>query len=193
MAFEVKSIYTGHQVCMAGPRSILSRVLSSTGRSHDENGVLGPRAALLRRPRRPVSGTGRDTRAGGFEIAPGLTAYDAVFAEGQEVPTAYRLRLDPGVTYRFEAAPSLGLVYVQSGAAAFRVTTPTTVTRSGAAGENVAADTEFMVAAGDSFVLAPFTTGEVRNEGQEPLDLSIAGILPDGAGMATPVAGTPAA
>ncbi len=130
---------------------------------------------------------------GEFEIAPGVVAYDAVFAEGREDPTAYRLRLDPEVTYGFEAAPSLDLVYVQSGAATFRLDTATTVSRFGAGGEDMVADAEFKVAAGDYFVLAPFTTGEVRNDGEEPFVVSVAGIIPDGAGMATPAAGTPGA
>lgn len=130
---------------------------------------------------------------GEFEIMPGVVAYDAVFAAGEEEPRTYRIRFDPGVTYPFEGIPSLDLLYVESGTATLRLDNQVTVNRPGATGENVAADFVFTITAGDYLVRAPFTTGEVRNDGQDPVVVSVASIPVSGAGMATPTAGTPAA
>ncbi len=129
---------------------------------------------------------------GGFEIAPGVTA--EILPTSEDPPSLYRLHFAPDVTYPIGASPSLEVVYIESGALTLRVEAPVTVGQVGvtdAAGENVAAGTEFTVEPGNYFVLPPFVGGEVRNDGQETATVSVAGILPDA--MATPTAGTPAA
>ena len=130
--------------------------------------------------------------AGGFEIAPGVVA--APLPVPENPPALYRLRFAPGVTYPFAGDPTLGVVHVESGALALRVDAAVTVGRlaaSEAAGKNVPAGTEFAVAAGDYFVLAPFAAGEVRNDGPDEASVAVAGFVPEG--MATPAAATPAA
>jgi hypothetical protein len=124
-----------------------------------------------------------------FEIAPGVTAEAIAFAPGQEAPALYRLHFAPDVTYAFVEDPSLGLAYVESGTLTLRVDMPVMVGQVGAsdtAGEQVAADTEFTVTAGDYFVLPPFATGDVRNDGPEAATVSVAGIVPMGSGTAPP-------
>lgn len=128
-----------------------------------------------------------------FEIAPGVVAFDAVFAEGQEAPVTYRLRFDAGVTYAFTPAPSLDLVYVESGTLTLRLDTAITVTRSDGTSETVAPGTEVTVTQGDYFVFPPMITGEVRNDSPEAAVVSVAGIIPGSVEMATPSAGTPIA
>lgn len=129
---------------------------------------------------------------GGFEIAPGVTADAAVFIEGRQDPSLYRLAFAPGVTYPVHEAPTLELVYAEAGALTMTLSVPVTVGQLGApeaAGENIAANTEFTFEAGEYFVLPPSTTGEVRNEGEESAVVSVANILAEGGG--TPAA-TPA-
>ena len=122
-----------------------------------------------------------------LEIAPGVVAYDAVFAEGEEAPVAYKLRIDPGITYDFAPAPTLDLAYVEAGKVTLRLDTATTVQRAGEEGEPVPAGTEVAVEQGDYMVVAPLTTGQIRNDGDEPAVFSIASIRVAG------VAATPAA
>jgi hypothetical protein len=129
----------------------------------------------------------------GFEIAPGVTAEGLAFAAGQEVPSLYRLTFAPGVTYAVVPAPEISLVYVESGELALMLDAPVTITRAGmtdAPGENVAADTELTLAAGDYAVLPLLVGGEVRNDGQEPASVMVAAIAPSG--MMPPGAATPA-
>ena len=129
---------------------------------------------------------------GVFEIAPGVTADAAVFAEGRQDPSLYRLTFAPSVTYTIAQSPALELAYVESGALAMTLSVPVTIGQVGspeAAGESVEANTEFKLEAGQYIVLPPGTTGEVRNDGDEPGVVSIANILP--APVGTPAA-TPA-
>jgi quercetin dioxygenase-like cupin family protein len=131
---------------------------------------------------------------GGFEIAPGVTAEElAPGPAGSDQPALYRLTFAPGVTFSADATPEISLGYLESGELTFTVDAPVTVTRAGATdapGESVAANTEFTVQAGDYFVFPPQSSGEVRNDGQDPASLMIASIIPAGGG-ATPSA-TPA-
>ncbi len=127
--------------------------------------------------------------AGGFEIAPGVTAEALAFVEGQETPALYRLTFAPGVSYTIAPAPELSLVYGEAGALAFTLDAPVTITRAGAAaspGEAVAAGTEFTLGAGDYTVFPLLVGGEARNDGQEPASFVVASIIP-------PAAATPAA
>ena len=127
---------------------------------------------------------------GGFEIAPGVTA--EILPTLQDPPSLYRLQFAPGVTYEIAASGSLEVAYFESGSLTFRLEAPVTVGNLNAidaVGENYAADTEFTVTAGDYFAIAPGVGGELRNEGDEPAVVSIAGLVPEGVGM--PADGTP--
>ncbi len=141
----------------------------------------------------PLAGAQEGTPPpGGFEIAPGVTAEGLAFAAGQAAPALYRLTFAPGVTYAFDPAPEISLVYVAAGALAITLDAPVTVTRAGATaapGEAVAAGTEFALAAGDYAVFPLLVDGEVRNDGQEAASVVVAGIVPSA--MATPTAATP--
>jgi len=123
----------------------------------------------------------------GFEIAPGVTG--EILPTSEDPPSLYRLHFAPDVTFPFSDDPSLGVVYVEAGTLTLRSNLPVTVAQLGATdaeGENIAAETEFTVTAGDYFVLPPFVAGEVRNDGDETATVSIAGIVPEE--MATPTA-----
>lgn len=129
---------------------------------------------------------------GGFEIAPGVTADAAVFAEGRQDPSLYRLTFAPGVTYPIAESPALELAYMESGALTMTLSVPVTIGQVGAsdaAGESVEANTEFTLEAGQYIVLTPGTIGEVRNDSDVPGVVSIANIIP--AAVGTPEA-TPA-
>jgi hypothetical protein len=128
---------------------------------------------------------------GVFEIAPGVTADAAVFAEGRQDPSLYRLTFAPGVMYPIAESPALELAYVESGALAMTLSVPVTIGEVGSpgvAGESVEANTEFTLEAGQYIVLPPGTTGEVRNDGDEPGVVSVANIIPTSVGTpeATP-------
>lgn len=132
--------------------------------------------------------------AGGFEIAPGVMAEALAFAAGQQTPALYRLTFAPGVTYSIAPAPEISLVYMESGALTFTLDAPVTISRAGATGapgEDVTAGTEFTLSTGDYTVFPLLVGGEARNNGQEAASAVVAGIVPSG--MATPMAGTPAA
>ena len=122
-----------------------------------------------------------------FELAPGVTAEALAFAEGQEAPALYRLIFEPGVTYAFDAVPEISLALVESGPLALTVDVPVSITRAGAtdeSGEDIEADTEFTVETGDYFVLAPFASGEVRNDVEEAASVMVAAIIVDAASAA---------
>lgn len=128
-----------------------------------------------------------------FEIAPGVTADNVVFVDGQENPSLYHLHFAPGVSYPVQASPSLELVLMESGTLTVRLDAPVTISQLNAmdgSGEAVAAGAEFTLGAGQYFVLAPGVSGEVRNDGEETATVSIAGMIPGG--TAIPAAATPA-
>ncbi len=125
---------------------------------------------------------------GGFEIAPGVTAEALAFVPGQEAPALYRLTFAPGVTYTIMPAPDISLVYQETGALAFTLDAPVTITRAGAAdepGEAIAADTGFTLNAGDYTTFPALVGGEACNDGEEPASAVVASIIPM-EGMATP-------
>ncbi len=116
----------------------------------------------------------------------------------------FRARLDPGAQIDLDPDPAYFLVAVQSGALTFRVDAPVVVTRAlaggaaegedpeGAAGEEVAAGTEFTLEEGDAALFAPNPEGdpgEARNDGQERAVALVVSAGPAEDGMAT---GTPA-
>ncbi len=139
-----------------------------------------------------VVATAQDSPPDSFELAPGVTAEDLVFVEGQENPSLYRVHFDPGVSYPVQESPSLELVYMESGSMILLFNAPVTTFQLGAeSGETVAADTEFTLTEGQYFILAPGVSGEVRNDTEETATVSIAGMIPGG--TATPAAATPAA
>ena len=129
-----------------------------------------------------------------FEIAPGVIAEAIAFAPGQETPSLYRLTFAPGVVYPIAPAPDISLVYAEAGSLTFTLDAPVTVTRAGASdapGEAVAAGAEFTLGEGDYTAFPLLVGGEARNDGREAATVTVAAIVPPG--MASPVAGTPAA
>jgi quercetin dioxygenase-like cupin family protein len=127
-----------------------------------------------------------------FEIAPGVSVDNVVFAEGQDEPASYRLHFEAGVTYPVEPSPALELVYVEAGTLTMQLDAPVTIGHLAATnvgGETIDAGMEVSVTAGEYFVIAPGTGGEVRNDGEDTAIVSVAGILPTG--EATPADATP--
>ena len=130
---------------------------------------------------------------GVVELAPGVTADSAVFLEGQEHPSLYRLNFEPGVNYPIEPSTMLELVYVETGVLVMELDAAVTVAQldtPDVAGEPVPAGTEVTVSIGEYLVLPPGVSGTVRNEGDDMATVSIAGI--DAGVAATPEAATPA-
>lgn len=127
-----------------------------------------------------------------FELAPGVTADDVVFTEGQESPSLYRLHFDPGVSYEVAASPNLEIAYVVEGSLIVRLDGPVIVGAVGAEGtpgEAVSANEEVTVTAGQYIVLQPGVSGEVRNEGEETAVVAVAGVTPGG--LPGPATATP--
>jgi quercetin dioxygenase-like cupin family protein len=128
----------------------------------------------------------------GFGTADKLPATPADFA-------LFRVGFDPGAGFPIEASdPSVALVVIEAGTLTIRVDAPTRVTRAATmaafatpgmdenavpAPEEIAAGTEFTMAAGDSAYFPPNEAGEVRNDGQEVAVALIASIGPQGASM----------
>ncbi len=136
----------------------------------------------------------------GFGTADTLPATPADFS-------LFRIGFDPGASFPIEATdPSVALVVVEAGAVTVRVDAPTRVTRAATiaafatpgmdenavpAPDEIAAGTEFTMAAGDSAFFPPNETGEVRNDGQEQAVILVANIGPPSGGPAGGPAGTP--
>lgn len=119
--------------------------------------------------------------AGGFEIAPGVTAEALAFLPGEDVPSLYRITIEPGITYAFEPAPDISLVYGEAGALVVTLDAPVTVFHAvevGQPAEAVAAGSEFRLDTGDYVVFPPLVDGEVTNPGNEPASALVASIIP---------------
>lgn len=128
-----------------------------------------------------------------FEIAPGVTVDDVVFAEGEESPSLYRLHFEPGVIYQVEASPNLEIAYVMSGSLTFQLDGPTILGEIGAQdtpAQAVTGDEEVTVTEGQYVVLQPGVAGEVRNEGDVTAVVAVAGVNPGQ--VLTPATATPA-
>lgn len=96
-----------------------------------------------------------------------------------------RVTMDPGVTFGAPNDPAVNLIYIESGEVTFRIDSgPVFVVRDaaemgfGAPFEEVPAGTEFTLGQGEGFVIAPFTTGEARNDGLEPVVWTLAAMYP---------------
>lgn len=96
-----------------------------------------------------------------------------------------RVGLSPGATLEFpeDESQSTALLYVESGSLTFRFGTPVTVSRVATGDqEEVPADTEFTVEAGDFFIAPPIAAVMIRNDGQEPAAVLSADTSPLGPG-----------
>ena len=140
---------------------------------------------------------------GEFELAPGQIGRG--LAGGRlENPPPGPLQLEllrftnyPGSVFTTpEEDPTAALILVESGEVTVRLTAPVTITRT-TGPEEVAADTDFTLGPGESFVWAPFVGGELRNDGQEPAVTLVAFMASAEGAAATPegaeMAATPAA
>jgi hypothetical protein len=119
--------------------------------------------------------------AGGFEIAPGVTAEAIAFVPGEEAPTLYRLTLDAGVTYTFEPSVEISLVYGEIGSLVAALNAPVTVFHAidvGQPGEAVPAGGEVRIDPGDYVVFPPLVEGAVTNAGKEAASVLVAAIVP---------------
>ena len=123
------------------------------------------------------------------EFAPeGVTFEPLAFGVAEELPAApaglglFRVTFDPGAGIPIDADdPSVGLLYVESGALTVRVEAPLAVLRGAAVAtamaggfeeepslEEVAAGTEVTLEAGDSTLIPANVAGEIRNDGDAP-------------------------
>ena len=128
----------------------------------------------------------------GFEIAPGVTA--GILPVSEDPPSLYWVRFAPGVTFTLEEDPAIALVYGQTGSLVLRLDVPVTVARAGAtdaAGETIPAETEFTLSEGDYTVLPPNASGEARNDGAEPAQVAVAGLVPEQLTIAVTVTPSP--
>lgn len=106
-----------------------------------------------------------------------------------------RMGFAPGSGIDIDPEPWVALIAVESGTFTFTITTAVPVSRMVFAGvlappEATRAGVAFTVGPGESVVLPPFATGEVRNAGPEPVVALIVYIEPseDAATEATPAA-----
>ena len=140
---------------------------------------------------------------GEFELVPGQIGRG--LASGRlENPPPGPLQLEllrftnyPGSVFTTpETDPTAALILVESGEVTVRLAKPVTITRT-TGPEEVAAETDFTLGPGESFVWAPFVAGEVRNDGQEPAVTLVAFMASAEGAAATPAAeemvATPAA
>ena len=105
-----------------------------------------------------------------------------------------RVSLAPGASVPFDPAdPSAILLYAASGELTFSVDVPMTVARAGSGGtptppEEVAANTEFTLADGDSAIFPGSMSGEMRNNGAEDATAWVVDIIhfTDAASTPTP-------
>ena len=131
----------------------------------------------------------------------------AVLAEGivEELPPGpleigfVRVSFAPGARIDIDPEPGVAFIAVESGTFTVNLTTAIQVAGVLVAGTPVAtrittAGVEFPVAPGESLVFPPMATGEVRNDGSEPVVALAVFIGPPEDAMATPTAGaTPVA
>ena len=111
---------------------------------------------------------------GEFELAPGQIGRELTSGRLENPPAGplhvglLRFTSYPGsvVTTPVED-PTAALILVESGEVTVRLEGLVTITRT-TGPEEVAAETEFTLGPGESFVWAPNVAGELRNDGQEP-------------------------
>jgi hypothetical protein len=90
-----------------------------------------------------------------------------------------RLRFEPGGRLLVPADdPGMAIHYVEVGTMSFRFSAPVVVTRGAQDQEQIPADTEFTLEAGDAFTAPPPSGGEFRNDGTEEATVLIAVIGP---------------
>jgi quercetin dioxygenase-like cupin family protein len=105
-----------------------------------------------------------------------------------------RVRFAPGATLPFDPTdPSVDLLFVGSGTLTARVEAPMKVARGVEAGtpaptepEEIPANTEFTLSEGDSALVPPNASGEVRNDGDEDVTVWVTNVA-----LFTTTAGTP--
>jgi quercetin dioxygenase-like cupin family protein len=158
-----------------GVASILAGILLLTGMV--AAALLGPGAA----GQEATPGAGQQGPPEHFEIAPGVTVDTMVFADGQETPPIYRLTFAPGVEYQVQPSMALELAYVESGTLELELDAPISIGQlpsADTASNTLVAGMPVSVTAGQYVVMPPGTGGVVRNEGDEPAVVSVAGVYP---------------
>lgn len=108
----------------------------------------------------------------------------------------FRVRLEPGAVFPIDPDPAPGLVLVEDGGVTITVDGPVTVLRAAGEGtpfptetEQVEADEEFTLEAGDSAAVQGGLTGEIVNEADGEAVLLVAIVTQvEGNGGATPEA-----
>jgi len=158
----------------------------------------------------PVTRAQEGTPAAEEGFAPeGVSFEPLAFGTAAELPATpvdlvlIRFGIEPGAGFPIEADdPTVALAYVQSGVLTVRVEAPMQVIRAATiaafatpgaveedalpAAEEIAAGTEFTLAAGDSTVFPPNVAGEIRNDGQERAEALVTLIAPPAGDGATP-------
>ena len=133
------------------------------------------------------------TPAAEDEMMPEGLSFEALgYGTSESLPAApaefalIRIGLEPGAVLPLDAEdPTVGLVYVESGAVTFNVSAAMTVLHAAGEGtpfptetEEMAASADFTVAAGDSFVFPANVGGELRNDGAEPASILVVNLSP---------------
>ena len=135
-----------------------------------------------------------------FEVAPGQIGRELTSGRFEKPPEGplhvglLRFTADPGsvVSGGGPDDPTGILVLVESGTVTVRLEEPATISRT-TGPEEVAANTDFTLGPGESFVWEPFVVGEVRNDGPEPAVTITAFLAPADWVFeeSTPMAGSP--
>jgi hypothetical protein len=137
---------------------------------------------------------------GEFQLAPGQIGRELTSGRFEKPPEGplhmglLRVTNEPGSvsTGGGPDDPTGALVLVESGVVTVRLEEPARITRT-TGPEEVAANTDFTLGPGESFVWEPFVVGEVRNDGQEPAVTFAAFLAPADWVFeeSTPMPGTP--
>jgi quercetin dioxygenase-like cupin family protein len=140
----------------------------------------------------------------------GVSFVPIAFGQAQDLmlPNAdfvmFHLTIDPGATFTDPGNdPSTSLIYVETGTVTFQLAADVEVLRGQSMAammgtpvatpmaegaplfEQVPANTEFQLAAGDSVLIGPNVAGTARNDGDQPVSLLAASVGPP-EGAATP-------
>jgi hypothetical protein len=125
-----------------------------------------------------------------YQMAPGVSIQALAWLPGQQDPAIFRFRFDPGASADFPGTPPVSLVTIDSGTLTVRTAVDLVIYSTGdpaAAPRTAPADTDDPVKAGDYFLVPSGVAGHVADPGTTQAVMTVANLLPPGAGSAAPM------
>ncbi len=145
--------------------------------------VVGCLAVLLLVVSGPAVVAAQETSEEGHERPEGVSFEILAQAVAEELPAApaqifvSRVTIAPGADDEVEPGPGVGLFSIETGTLAFSFEGPATVIRAGAAAAP-APQEQTKLGAGDAFLTPAGVGFEVRNEGTDPAQVLLVGVIP---------------